>query len=411
MTFKKIVGWLHLWLGLISGIIVFIVCITGCIWVFNEEITALGEPWRFIERESRPYLSPSALQARIAAEVPDRRVSYISYKQGEAARVSLYKRDEYNMVFFLNPYSGEILHKNDYKKDEFRFFNFILKGHRFLWFPWKIGRPIVNYATLTFVVILVTGLVLWWPKNKSAAKQRFWFKWKDTTQWKRKNYDLHNIMGFYAMLFLLVIALTGITWGLDWFSKSVHWAVSGGKSQPEWERSVSDTLKKDIAQLTPGEKVDKLWNQIVSHHPDADQWRIDWPNPEEVASSISVYVYPKTFDGFQYDSYAFDQYTLEEIPRKYFGKYADANRAEKLERMYYGIHVGGILGLPGKVMAFLAALVGATLPVTGVYIWWGRRKKEKKTVAKTTVPRNQSEKAGPKSPVVKIKPKVSNPNK
>jgi uncharacterized iron-regulated membrane protein len=43
--------------------------------------------------------------------------------------------------------------------------------------------------------------------------------------------------------------------------------------------------------------------------------------------------------------------------------------------MNYDIHVGAILGFPGKVLAFLASLIAASLPVTGFMIWWGRRKK------------------------------------
>ncbi len=59
MTIKKINNWMHLWLGLISGIIVFIVCITGCLWVFNEEIEGIIEPWRKVEVQKKPYLLPS----------------------------------------------------------------------------------------------------------------------------------------------------------------------------------------------------------------------------------------------------------------------------------------------------------------------------------------------------------------
>jgi uncharacterized iron-regulated membrane protein len=32
--------------------------------------------------------------------------------------------------------------------------------------------------------MLITGIVLWWPKNKAARKQRFSFKWKNIKSWK-----------------------------------------------------------------------------------------------------------------------------------------------------------------------------------------------------------------------------------
>jgi len=72
-TFKKVNNWLHLWLGLISGLIVFIVCITGCIWVFNEEITALMEPETRIERQDKPVLKPSELSSIAYRLHPDKK--------------------------------------------------------------------------------------------------------------------------------------------------------------------------------------------------------------------------------------------------------------------------------------------------------------------------------------------------
>ncbi|GAE83536.1 hypothetical protein JCM10512_1818 [Bacteroides reticulotermitis JCM 10512] len=51
--------------------------------------------------------------------------------------------------------------------------------------------------------------------------------------------------------------------------------------------------------------------------------------------------------------------------------------------MNYEIHVGSILGTPGRVLAFLAALFGASLPVTGAYIFIKRTRKKKKKKSRT----------------------------
>jgi uncharacterized iron-regulated membrane protein len=64
----------------------------------------------------------------------------------------------------------------------------------------------------------------------------------------------------------------------------------------------------------------------------------------------------------------------------------EKNRGEHLVESNYDIHVGAILGLPGKILAFLASLICASLPVTGFMIWWGRRhnKRPAKTSAAAT---------------------------
>jgi uncharacterized iron-regulated membrane protein len=375
--FKKAIGWLHLWLGLISGSIMFIVCITGCIWVFQEEINTLIKPWNNIAVENKPMILPSRINAIAAQHLPGKEIHGFNYQDGKAIAVYIYHEEEYDYGLYLHPYSGKVLRIENYKESSFDFFRFVLNGHRFLWLPWKIGRPIVNYATLTFVVLLITGIILWWPKNKSAAKQRFSFKWKDTTKWKRKNYDLHNVLGFYAMIFLLLIALTGMQWGLKWFNTSLYWVASGGEVKTEHTDVYSDSLHIP-ADFILQNSMNKAWIAVFNENPDPLNIYMDYPHHDEAGATIGFYVTPKKFGGFQYEQYRFDQYSAKEIiPVKSY-KYKDAKAADIMERMYYGVHVGEILGFPGKCIAFLASLTGASLPVTGVYIWWGRRKKDNK---------------------------------
>lgn len=73
----------------------------------------------------------------------------------------------------------------------------------------------------------------------------------------------------------------------------------------------------------------------------------------------------------------FDQNTLEEIETPgIFGKYKDAKLADKILRMNYDIHIGAIGGIAGKIIAFLVSLIIATLPVTGILLWYGRKYKK-----------------------------------
>ena len=49
--------------------------------------------------------------------------------------------------------------------------------------------------------------------------------------------------------------------------------------------------------------------------------------------------------------------------------------SDRIRRMNYDIHIGAVLGYPGRIAAFLAALVAASLPITGLWIWLGKRRK------------------------------------
>ena len=89
MKFKKSISRIHLWLGLSSGLLVFIIAITGCIYAFQEEIQNLTEPYRFVEHRQQPVLPPSKLRAIAERELPGKKIQAVLYaKPGKAVRLS-----------------------------------------------------------------------------------------------------------------------------------------------------------------------------------------------------------------------------------------------------------------------------------------------------------------------------------
>ena len=100
--------------------------------------------------------------------------------------------------------------------------------------------------------------------------------------------------------------------------------------------------------------------------------------PETKAGTIGANANPDAETYWKIDYRYYDQYTMKELPVEHvYGRFPEAKAADKLFRMNYDIHTGAILGLPGKFLAFFAGLICASLPVTGVCIWWGRKNKAK----------------------------------
>jgi uncharacterized iron-regulated membrane protein len=407
-AFIRINKWLHLWLGLASGVIVLIVCITGCIWVFNEEITALMEPETRIEKQDKRVISPSKLQAIVTSMYPGKVIGYAQYLQGSTVNVTVRDPEERGRrgggtTLKLNPYTGAVLKKEERKKGDADFFRFILNGHRFLWMPAAIGRPIVNYGTLVFVILLITGMIWWYPKKWNSATRDKSFKIKWTASFKRVNLDLHNVLGFYSLLFLLAIALSGMVYGIKWYSEGLYWVTSGGASLPEYKRLQSDTLS--TANLyTPEQAMDLAWEKVVAKHPKSIGFYYAFPDVSKAGSTIDITVYPNAGQFYSSQGYTFDRHTLQPLKRNdvYSQAYAEANVAGKIRKMNYDIHIGSILGFPGKVLAFLATLIGASLPVTGFLIWYGRKFK-KKGKKKSLMPDNQEMIPSKLTPQIKLK--------
>lgn len=372
MTVKKVIRQLHLWLGLSSGLVVFIISVTGCLYAFKTEIEDLTQPFRYVQTENKPNLAPSAMKAIGDRILPGKNLHSVTYRTGGRAAILTFYHYEptYYYLAFVNPYSGEVLAVRDMSRD---FFYQVLQGHYYLWLPPTIGQPIAATATLVFVVMLITGLVLWWPKNKAARQQRFSVKWQ--APWRRRNYDLHNVLGFYVTGIAALLALTGLVWGFQWFAQSVYWMSSGGEMLPAYYEPVSAQPAKVSAGAMP--VIDQLWYQTKINRPADELTEVHFP--EDKTSSIAITTNPDAATFWQNDTRYFDQYSKKELSVDHvFGRFDKTiSVANKIARLNYDVHVGAILGFPGKLIAFLASLVVASLPVTGFLIWWGRRKKAK----------------------------------
>ncbi|WP_348798681.1 PepSY-associated TM helix domain-containing protein [Flavobacterium adhaerens] len=374
MNFKKSIGKIHLWLGLASGLIVFILGITGCIYVFEEELRPIvHEYYQVDEIKNKPLPLSQLLEiakTKIGKPISgckiineqDRTIAFWSFTELESNSIWFWNHYD-RLYIYIDPYTGNI---KEIENFNFEFFFFVRMLHQTLLLEHTIGDPIVGTATIIFIISLITGLILWWPKNKSATKQRFWFQWKDSTKWKRKNYDIHNILGYYTMIFTLIIALTGLVWAFDWFDSGMQWALNGGKATEKKEKTVSDTT-----QINLKHDLDKIYSHTKEMHPNAKSYFVFVP--KDTAATLQTFIrFKNRVDDL---SIEYDQYTGKKLKTTAF---EHKNLGEKFRFINYDLHVGSILGFPGKVLAFFASLVAASLPITGFMIWWGRNKKKKK---------------------------------
>src|SRR5215213_3899716 len=106
------------------------------------------------------------------------------------------------------------------------------------------GKYITGISTLLFLFILITGIILWWPKTKNILQQRL--KIKSTAGWKRLNHDLHIVLGFYSSIFLFVFAFTALAWSFEWFNKGIY-KVTSSSMKAEAPASVNNENFKRIS--------------------------------------------------------------------------------------------------------------------------------------------------------------------
>lgn len=366
---------LHRWIGAASGLVVFVVCITGALYAFKDEIEDFLQPWRFVEPKEAGMLLPSrVLEQACRASGNDCPYALTYGEASDALRVDYFGEDGRSETLFIDPYSGEVLRHTVKKPGDFDFFRFILDGHRRLWLPSGVGKPLVGWSVVAFVAALLSGLVLWLPKrwNRKSLKRKAVIQWKAGA--KRLNFDLHAVAGGYFAVVLLVLALTGLVWNLEGFSKAVYRIMGGGELK-SYMLPRSDTLRTDISAPFP---IDELYLRLKREEPMAKTFYLVIPQKAEEVCRVSIVHKRNSY--YRTDNRYFDRYTLEELSGQgpYAGKYRESSLADRVRRMNLEIHDGRIAGLPGKIVVFLAALVGASLPVTGWIMLWNKLQKPKR---------------------------------
>ena len=376
MGFKTKIRFIHKWLGLISGLIVFIVSITGCIFCFHDEIKDITrKEWRLVEPQNQPFVMPSVLQQKAKEILPDYKQSMVSfYGKNRSAIVYTYS-DTGNLYLYFNPYTGKYLKTENPETDFFIIVEYI---HLYLLLPDYIGKHIIGGATIIFILLLISGMIQWWPKRRSDIKRSFTVKW--SAKWRRVNYDWHNTSGFYIAAIALILAVTGLTFTYEWVGDGIYKTFNfGGDKAIETKTPVIDTTQFKSNSLTA---VDHAFIQTIKLQPKAEMIFVTFP--QQKGDIINTGVYPHTLRYDHQSNYYFHPLDGKLIQRQHFDQ---KSLGLQVVEMNYGIHTGQILDLPGKIIAFIASLLAAALPVTGFVIWYGRRNKSgkklrhKKTVA------------------------------
>lgn len=399
---RKFFTKLHRWLSIPLGAVITVVSLTGALLVFEGEITRALDPhlYRVAVPPGAPRLTPSQLADSIRRQLPDSlELTALELPADPAASCMASFRGAARRTLGIDPYTGEVL---GWTKQP-AFFQNVRKLHRWLLDApasrgeGSFGKRVVGIATLLLVVILVSGLVIWIPRSRKALKNRLTLSWRHG--WRRFWYDSHVALGFYATLLLLVMALTGLTWSFGWY-RTAAYALFGGSPQqeavqPERVRPKTEQPGTERPEMVRTEGVRPETAQQKMARPEATQ-----PTRHEAAAAVGIDLrvwdrvaeelrrrYP---DGRSItlshgearivtsppsrmrreDKVRFDPAdgTLRQIVR-----YDELPRAQQLRGWFYALHTGTWGGLLTRILYFAAALIGASLPLTGYYLWLRRR--------------------------------------
>lgn len=372
---KKIFSKIHLWLSVPFGLLITLICFSGAMLVFETEVMELcRRDLYYVEKAGPAPLPMSRLAEKVAATLPDS-VSVTGVTASSAPerawQVNLSKPRRASV--YVDQYTGEV--KGRYERAPF--FMTMFRLHRWLLDSMKPdgsifwGKMIVGTATLMLVFVLLSGVVIWWPRTKKALKNSL--KIVAGKGWRRFWYDLHVAGGMYTLIFLLAMALTGLTWSFSWYRTGfykvfgVETMQGGGGHGAQAQTAAhggdraqgrSGGENRERKPFSPFANWQKVYEELKELSPDYKQITVS-------RGSATV-----SFNRLG-NRRAADRYTFNPRNGEITGTtlYKDADTSGKIRGWIYSVHVGSWGGWATRILSFLAALIGASLPLTGYYLW------------------------------------------
>lgn len=363
---------IHLWLGLTAGFVLALLGLTGSILIFYGPLMQMELGYRVD--------GPPPIRADIDAWIAAAHRAYPEFGafdfvigQGYAlggtkvANLGAQGPDGKNWTIMVNPGSGQPLAKfrwdNTYTAE-------ILKFHTRLSLSVVWARDAIAWLGVAMLVSLLTGLYLWWPRNKNW---RIAFTLKRGARGRRRLFDLHNLFAVYLYVPLFIIAFTGVYFVKpEWIDPAV-WFLS--KARTVDPAALTQTSKPGACngRISPGQAVEvakarfptaKFVLMIIPRQAELPyQIQLAPPNNIEVKGQISVYVDREcpvivtALDGT--------------IP----------TGMEIFKAVMFPLHANLMLGTFGSAIVFLTGLLLPFSFVTGVLLWLDKRKNRRRAPA------------------------------
>lgn len=375
----------HFYAGLFTAPFLLILSITGAIYLFNDELNDLIYPeLRFVASHSAAQQPASVLIRAVEHHWPGSTVTRIDMPtaEGRSAMLFVTPADGPPLRAFVDPGTAEILGQFIYSRTLVGFAD-VFHGSLMLG---DAGDAIVELAACWAVVLIITGLYLWWPRGKTSGGLLPRLSLRGRRLWR----EVHRFTGFYAAALILFLIFSGLPWATVWGGMVLQPASNAlGLGYPNAlrhhtgsQQTMVDTVGEAPWALEQAPLPTRAHAHLsASHHNDigVDRatailaqhgmtigYRLALPGPEQ--HLYSAYTYPDRPEGQH--TLHIDRFTGEVLADIRFQDYGAIAKAVEWG---VAIHMGNYWGRWNQLLMLLACIAIVTMVITGLVMWWRRR--------------------------------------
>ena len=385
---KKALRKIHLWLSVPTGIIITLVCFSGAMLVFEKEITEAIKPELYFVKEAKGEPIPmQQLMEKVEETLPDSvSISGVTVFADSTRTYQVSLSKPRRASIYVNQYTGEVTGRSE----RLPFFNTMFHLHRWLLGSSSgVGKLLTGICTLVLVFILITGILMWLTNRNKPLKASLAIH--VTKGWGRFWHDLHVAGGIYTTIFLLAMALTGLTWSFSWYRTGFYACFGvessekggahgeGGNSHGEGRGSRGEGRYthgdgrnnhegkrgegRGFHRRSPYRHWENVLNEVALKNPGYQQITLK-PEVAEVVPEGRLSM--RAADKYSYDRRSGEITDVQ--------LYSAGKKDTKVRSGVYMVHTGSWGGIITRILNFLAAFIGATLPLTGYWLWFRRKR-------------------------------------
>ncbi len=358
---RKIIFWCHLPIGIIAGLVILNMCVTGVLLTYEKQIISWAD--------TRGYRSapPTAESKRLpveelinkAREARGANPTAVTLKSDPGAPAEIgFGRET---TLFVNPYTAAILGEGSPRVRSF--FRGVTEWHRWLGAKGdnrNVARAITGACNLGFLFMVVSGFYLWWPRNWNLKSVRnvVWFRRGLPS--RVRDFNWHNTIGFWSAAPLLIIVVSGVVISYTWAGNLVYRIVGETPPAPRAANQTPPPSPSHVQSSAPA----NLNSALQRAEQQVGDWRsitLQLPTNESA---------PFTF-GIDRGNGGQPQKRGQLVLNRATGEvvrwepFSDYTRGRQLRSILRFAHTGEVIGLAGQTIAGLVSIGGAFLVLTG----------------------------------------------
>ena len=372
MSLRRAIFWIHLAVGVTAAVAVLVMAVTGVLLTYQAQLE--GWALRGYRADPAPDAAPLALDeliARAGGEAPAGLVASVALSSDPRETAVLGLDD--GAAVHVDRFTGERRGGGDTRTA--RFLRGVMYFHR--WFALEgeyriVGRTIMATANLGFLFLLVSGIYLWWPSRggRAAWRRALWFR--RGLGGRARDFNWHNVIGFWSAVPLAVIVASGATISYQWAADLVH-RLAGDAPPFQQSPQQSASVTRGDPPVTPDPTAPPVELQALAAKAVAGTpgWRaLTISLPASARDPVVIAV--DRGNGRQpskREDLLFDRATGELVGR---GGYPTFSPGFKVRRWLRYAHTGEVYGVIGQSIAGAVSLGTAVIVWTGIAMSWRR---------------------------------------